>query len=80
MEVYDKGKQQYFCIKGLQKDAGTPIVYDVFNRKRVKIDRKAFLKSQYNYFRNSNSINEAMTGISLDSSDSQRNYDLIERE
>nr|WP_293460204.1 GLPGLI family protein [Prevotella sp.] len=80
MEVYDEGRQQYFCIKGLQKVADTPIVFDVFNRKRIRIDRKSFLKLEYNYFRNSNSINEAMTGISLDSSDSQRNYDLIERE
>ena len=80
MEVYDKGRQQYFCIKGLQKDAGTPIVYDVFNRKRIKIDRKAFLKSEYNYFHNSNSINEATSGISLGLSDEKRNYDLIERE
>ena len=80
MEVYDKGRQQYFCIKGLQKDAGTPIVYDVFNRKRIKIDRKAFLKSKYNYFHNQNSIDEATSGISLGLSDEKRNYDLIERE
>ena len=80
MEVYDKGRQQYFCIKGLQKDAGTPIVYDVFNRKRIKTDRKAFLKSEYNYFHNQNSIDEATSGISLGLSDDKRNYDLIERE
>lgn len=73
-------RQQYFCIKGLQKDAGTPIVYDVFNRKRIKIDRKAFLKSEYNYFHNQNSIDEATSGISLGLSDEKRNYDLIERE
>ena len=48
--------------------------------KALNTDRKSFLKLEYNYFRNSNSINAVMTGISLDSSDSQRNYDLIERE
>ena len=50
--------------------------YIVFDTKNWNTE----LDTLYNYFRNSNSINEAMTGISLDSSDSQRNYDLIERE
>lgn len=80
MEVHDKGGQQYFCIKGLQKDANTPIVFDTFERKRIKIDRKTFLHSQYTYFRNQNSMIEAETGISFGISEAQRAYDLIERE
>lgn len=66
-EVIDHG--QFLCS-----------YYYCYSKDTIKNDEKAFLKSEYNYFHNQNSIDEATSGISLGLSDEKRNYDLIERE
>ena len=83
MEVYDRGKQYYFCINGMQQVSATPITFGKLDKDFKhfqKINRKDFLLSKYRYLRNQNSINEASTGISLGSVDEALKYDLIERE
>ena len=83
MEVYDRGKQYYFCINGMQQVSAKLITFGVLDKefKRFqKTTRKDFLKSKYKYLKNRNSINEASTGISLGGSDEALNYDLIEKE
>ena len=83
MEVYDRGKQYYFCINGMQQVSATPITFGNLDKdfKHFQIiNRKDFLLSKYRYLRNQNSINEASTGISLGSVDEALKYDLIERE
>ena len=83
MEVYDRGKQYYFCINGMQQVSATPITFGILDKDFKhfqKTDRKDFLLSKYRYLRNQNSINEASTGISLGSVDEALKYDLIEKE
>ena len=83
MEVYDRGKQYYFCINGMQQVSAKPITFGVLDKefKRFqKTTRKEFLQSKYKYLKNQNSINEASTGISLGGSDEALKYDLIEKE
>lgn len=83
MEVYDKGKQYYFCINGIQKVNAIPITFGIQDKDFKhfqKTNRKDFLSSMYKYLKNRNSINEASTGISLGIADEALKYDLIERE
>lgn len=83
MEVYDKGMQEYFCINGIQRVSSEPICYGVVatDMKRFqKIERKNFLKWQYEYLHNRNEINEAVTGIALGNAGETIKYDLLEKE
>lgn len=82
MEVYDRGKQYYFCINGMQQVSAKLITFWVLDKEFMrfqKTTRKDFLQSKYKYLKNRNSINEASTGISLGGSDETLNYDLIEK-
>lgn len=83
MEVFDKGKQYYFCINGMQQINSVPITFGILDKGFKyfqKTNRKNFLLSKYKYLKNKNSINEASTGISLGIVDEVQKYDLIERE
>ena len=83
MEVYDLGKQYYFCINGMQQVRATPITFGVLDKKFKHFQhtsRKVFLLSKNKYLKNQNSIDEASTGISLGIADEALKYDLIERE
>lgn len=83
MEVYDKGRQQYFCINGLQKVDNEPIEFGILDKeckKPQKITRKGFNKAEINVARNLNAALETETGISLGTSDTKCHRDLLERD
>ena len=83
MEVYDKGRQQYFCINGLQKVDNEPIEFGILDKrckKPQKITRKEFNKAEIHEARNQNAVIEAQTGISLGASDTKCHRDLLERD
>lgn len=83
MEVYDKGRQQYFCINGLQKVDNEPIEFGILDKKckkPQKITRKEFNKAAINVARNLNAALETETGISLGTPDTKCHRDLLERD
>lgn len=82
MEVYDWKYQEHFCINGLQDSNETPIYFGLYGKDVVfeKIERRAFQKVAYDFLRNSNSLTEAMSGISLGMQEKVIRRDLIERE
>lgn len=83
MEVYDKGRQQYFCINGLQKVDNEPIEFGILDKKckkPQKITRKEFNKAAINVARNLNAALETETGISLGTPNTKCHRDLLERD
>lgn len=82
MEVHDRNYQHHFCINGLQDAVATPMYLGVYgkNIEYEKTDQPSFLKALYDWDRNYNSYTEAMTGISLNQSDSEPRRDFLERE
>ncbi len=83
MEVYDKGKQYYFFINGLEKVDREPIIFsesNTGNKKFERTSRKDFLKAQKRYLLDINGYIELETGIDLGKNNSQKviRYDLIE--
>lgn len=83
MDVYDRKNQHHFRINGLQKVNNEPIEFIVLDKnfkKLVQTDRIKFLRSKMNYYMNNKSINEAMTGISLNMPEQKLKRDLLERD
>lgn len=86
MEAYDRGKQNHFLIRGLQKVADEPIVFSKAHsdsKKYVRTTRKKFLQTEDRYLNDINGFIVMETGIDLlgDSGKQKvRRYDLLERD
>ena len=83
MEVYDKGEQQYFCINGLQQVAAEPLYFGTDGKDISifqKVKRTDLLKFQYKFFRDPDSFNQIIFGMSLGHNKIERKRDLLERE
>lgn len=81
-EVYDKGKQYYFVLTGIEKKE-EPIVFNPSHSssgKFTKTSRKKFNRAQREYRMNVSANIKAETGIDLGGGNKVRHYDLIERD
>ncbi|SEA01483.1 GLPGLI family protein [Porphyromonadaceae bacterium KH3R12] len=82
MEAYDRGKQFYFIIVGLEQVADEPIVFPELGSPKGKfreINRRELLKAEMNQLTNSASFMEAETGAPF-GNDKPVYRDLIERD
>lgn len=83
MEAYDRGKQYYFVIVGIEQVADEPIVFSEPNtlqgKKFREIDRRELLKAKMYQLTNSASMMEMETGVSF-GNDKPVYRDLIERD
>lgn len=84
MEVYDRGEQYYFCINGLQQENAAEPLYFGTDGKDIsifqKVKRTDLLKFQYKFFRDPDSFNQIIFGMSLGHNKIERKRDLLERE
>ena len=83
MEVYDKNRQQYFCINGIQQVDSEPIYYGIIGIDSKRIEKttlRAYLKANYETIRSS--ANPLAESIGLPTSPRKQapNFDWIERE
>lgn len=83
MEAYDRGKQYYFVIVGLEQVTDEPIVFSEPNslkgKKFREIGRRELLKAKMYQLTNGASIREAESGV-LFGKDGPVYMDLIERD
>ena len=82
MEVYDRGRQYYFGMVGIEKVANAPIYFTIRSKsqgKYVTVDRKEFLRYEMKRLTHSASFMEAEHGISF-GKDAPVYRDLIERD
>ena len=84
MEAYDEGYQHWFCINGLQHVDATEPLYFGTDGKDIsmfqKVKRTELLKFQYKFFRDPDSFNQIIFGMSLGHNKIERKRDLLERE
>ena len=84
MEAYDEGYQHWFCINGLQHVEETEPLYFGTDGKDIsmfqKVKRTELLKFQYKFFRDPDSFNQIIFGMSLGHNKIERKRDLLERE
>lgn len=86
MEAYDRGKQQYFCINGLQQVAAEPLYFGIDGKdvsKFQKVKRTELLKIQLDFFRDPDSYVSAATGgmaLGFSLGNYEKKRDLLERE
>ena len=82
MEVYDRNKQQYFCINGMQEVAPEPICFGTIGVKAKcfeKTTHSAFLKARYDNLRGDDRHVQEQLGIPPSEHKYVPRFDYIER-
>lgn len=82
MEAYDRGKQYYFVMIGLEQVEGEPILFSESVKQKDKyreIDRRELFRAEMNQLTNRSSIMEAESGVPF-GSNKPVYMDLIERD
>lgn len=82
MEAYDRGKQYYFVMIGLEQIEDEPILFsepDNSKNKHRKINRRELFRAEMNQLRNGASIMEAESGVPF-GNNKPVYRDLIERD
>lgn len=85
MEAYDKGKQQYFCINGLDQTISEPIYFGKLStpiKEYEKTTYSKFLKAVYNELRNPTRVFQLMDEVGIPSGQNTNvpRRDYLERE
>lgn len=85
MEAYDRRRQKYFCINGIEQTVSNPIYYGTIGKEIDRFEKTTyteFIKARYEEFRGNSSSNILMEQLGIPTSGSKHipRFDWLERQ